>query len=100
MKSILLSHSFVSVVFTLVAFALGFNPIVAALIISAYWAGRELAQAEERFIHQHVPSKQRKDMPVMTAYYNPKAWNVKSFWWDMTVPFFASVGLGLWLVLK
>ena len=100
MKSILLSHSFVSVVFTLAAYLLGFNPIVAALIISAYWAGREVAQAEERFIQQHVPSKQRKDMPVMTAYYDRRAWNVKSFWWDMTVPFFASVGLGLWLVLK
>ena len=94
------SHTVVSLGFTLVAFALGFNPVIAALIISAYWAGREVAQAEERFIHQHIPSKQRKDMPVMTAYYNPKAWNVKSFWWDMTVPFFSSVCLGLWLVLK
>ena len=98
MKSILLSHSFVSVVFTLAAYALGFNPIVAALIISAYWAGRELAQAEERFIHQHIPSKQRKDMPVMTAYYNPKAWDVKSFWWDMTVPFVLSITTALGLI--
>ena len=87
------SHSLASLGFTLVAFALGFNPIVAALIISAYWAGRELAQAEERFIHQHVPSKQRKDMPVLTAYYDRRAWNVKSFWWDMVVPFVLSIGL-------
>ena len=87
------SHSLASLGFTLVAFALGFNPIVAALIVSAYWAGREVAQAEERFIHQHVPSKQRKDMPVMTAYYDRRAWNVKSFWWDMTVPFVLSIGL-------
>ena len=87
------SHSLASIGFTLAAYALGFNPIVAAMIISAYWAGRELAQAEERFIHQHVPSKQRKDMPVMTAYYDRRAWNVKSFWWDMTVPFVLSIGL-------
>ena len=97
MKSILLSHSFVSVVFTLVAFALGFDAICAALIVSAYWAAREVAQAEERFIHQHVPSKQRKDMPVMTAYYDKRAWDVKSFWWDMTVPFFLSMLLAYFL---
>ena len=87
------SHTVASLGFTLAAYVLGFNPIVAALIVSAYWAGREVAQAEERFIHQHIPSKQRKDMPVMTAYYNPKAWNVKSFWGDMTVPFVLSFGL-------
>ena len=92
------SHSLASLGFTLVAFALGFNPIVAALIISAYWAGREVAQAEERFIQQHVPSKQRKDMPVMTAYYDRRAWNVKSFWWDMTVPFILSITTALGLI--
>ncbi len=59
------SHSLVSLGFTLAAYALGFNPVVAALIISAYWA----------------------------AYYNPKAWNVKSFWWDMSVPFVLSYDL-------
>ena len=91
------SHAFVSVTFVLIADALGFDAICAALIVSAYWAAREVAQAEERFIHQHVPSKQRKDMPVMTAYYNPKAWDVKSFWWDMTVPFFLSMLLAYFL---
>ena len=36
------SHTVASLGFTLAAYALGFNPIVAALIISAYWAGREV----------------------------------------------------------
>ena len=97
MKSILLSHSFASIVFTLMAYLLGFNPIVAALIISAYWAGRELAQAEGRFIHFHTPNRRREEMPVMTAYYDRRAWNVKSFWWDMTVPFFLSMLLAYFL---
>ena len=92
------SHSLASLSFTLAAYALGFNPVVAALLISAYWAGREVAQAEERFIHQHVPSKQRKDMPVMTAYYDRRAWNVKSFWWDMVVPFILSITTALGLI--
>ena len=92
------SHTVASLGFTLVAFALGFNPIVAALIISAYWAGREVAQAEQRFIHFHTPNRRREEMPVMTAYYNPKAWNVKSFWWDMTVPFLLSMLLAYFLI--
>ena len=92
------SHTITALIFTSLAYLLGFNPVYAALIISAYWAGREVAQAEERFIHQHIPSKQRKDMPVMTAYYNPKAWTVKGFWWDMAVPFVLSIGLAYVLI--
>ena len=92
------NHSLASLGFTLVAFALGFNPIVAALIISAYWAGREVAQAEHRFIHHHTPNRRRDEMPVMTAYYNPKAWNVKSFLWDMVVPFILSITTALGII--
>ena len=87
------SHTVVSLGFTLVAFALGFNPIVAALIISAYWAGREVAQAEQRFIHFHTPNRRREEMHLLAAYYDRRAWNVKSFWGDMTVPFVLSFGL-------
>ena len=87
------SHAFVSVIFVMIAESLGFNPVYAALIISAYWAGREVAQAEERYIHHHTPNRRRSEMPVMTAYYNPKAWTVKGFWWDMVVPFVLSMML-------
>ena len=97
MKAILLSHSFASLVFTLTAYALGFNPIFAALLISAYWAGREVAQAEERFIILHTPNRRREEMPVLTAYYNPKAWTTKGFWWDMTVPLALSTLTALYL---
>ena len=93
MKSILLSHSFVSLGFTLAAYALGFNPIVAALIISAYWVGREVAQAEHRWIYKYTPNKTRSEMPVLQAYYDPRAWDKKSFFGDMVMPFVLSVGL-------
>ena len=88
------SHTITTLIFTSLAYLLGFNPVYAALIISAYWAGREVAQAEERFIHHHhTPNRRRSEMPVMTAYYNSKAWTVKGFWWDMVVPFVLSIGL-------
>ena len=87
------SHTITALTFTVLAYLLGFNPVYAALIISAYWAGREVAQAEERFIHHHTPNRRRSEMPVLTAYYNPKAWTVKGFWWDMVVPFVLSIGL-------
>ena len=93
MKSILLSHSFASIVFTLAAYALGFNPIVAAFIISAYWAGREVAQAERRWIYKYTPNKTRSEMPVLQAYYDPRAWDKKSFFGDMVIPFVLSIGL-------
>ena len=92
------THALVSVVFTIFGYALGFDPICAALIISAYWAAREVAQAEHRFIHFHTPNRRREEMPVMTAYYNPKAWNVKSFWGDMTIPFILSMSLAIYLI--
>lgn len=92
------SHALSAITLTAIAYLLGLNPIYVAFIVSAYWAGREVAQAEERFIHHHTPNRRREEMPLLTAYYNPKAWTVKGFWWDMVVPFVASVGLALYLV--
>lgn len=92
------SHTISTVTLTALAYLFGLNPIYVALIVSAYWAGREVSQAEERFIHRHTPNRKREEMPLLTAYYNPKAWTVKGFWWDMVVPFVASVGLALYLV--
>ena len=91
------SHTITALIFTGASYLLGFDPVYAALIISAYWAGREVTQAEHRFIHHHTPNRRRSEMPILTAYYNPKAWNVKSFWGDMTVPFVLSFGLALLL---
>jgi hypothetical protein len=96
MKQLILnSHLLISVVFTLFAYAVGFSPIAGALIISAYWAGREIAQAEERFLSKYRLT--RDEMPLLTAYYNPKAWNIKSFWGDMVIPFIMSLLLALYL---
>ena len=92
-------HSLSSVIIVMLSWFLGYNPLYVALIVSAYWAGREVAQAEERYIHHHTPNRKREEMPVLTAYYNPKAWNVKSFWWDMTIPFILSMVVAVILVV-
>lgn len=91
------SHIFVSVIVVMIAHLIGVDELTAALIISAYWIGRELAQAEERFIQLHTPNKRRSEMPILTAYYNPKAWNKKGFFQDMLIPFILSLSLALYL---
>lgn len=92
-KLIFNSHLAVSLGFTLASYALGFNPVYASLIVSAYWAGREVAQAENRYLNKYRMT--REEMPVLTGYYNPKAWNVESFFGDMVIPFVASITLSV-----
>ena len=98
MKTLLkYSHIFVSVIVVMIAHLIGVDELMTALIISAYWAGREVAQAEERFIQLHTPNKRRSEMPILTAYYNPKAWNKKGFFQDMLLPLILSLSLALYL---
>jgi hypothetical protein len=89
-KLFLTSHSLVSVIVVIAGFAIGLNPFYMALAISLYWAGREVAQAEHRFIHTFTPNKRREEMPVLAGYYDRRAWNTKSLWADMLIPFFLS----------
>ena len=89
------SHLLVSVAITLTAYMAGYNPLMVAVAISAYWAGREVAQAEDRFIQTHTATRRREDMPILTAYYNRKAWNRKSLMEDMLIPAVGAIGLAL-----
>jgi hypothetical protein len=81
---------------TLLGYFLGANPIYCSLIISAWWASREVTQAEYRYIHIHTKSKLRKEMPLLGGF-DPKVWNIKSFVGDMLIPFIASLALALYL---
>ena len=91
------SHIFISIIVVMIAHLLNLNETMAAFIISAYWTGREVAQTEERFIQLHTPNKRRSEMPILTAYYNPKAWSKKGFFQDMLLPFILSLSLALYL---
>ena len=75
----------------------GYNPLMVAVAISAYWAGREVAQAEHRWIYKYTPNKTRSEMPVLQAYYDPRAWDKKSFFGDLVIPFVLSIGLSMLL---
>ena len=55
------------------------------LAACAYWAGREVAQAEARFIAGFVTSGHRADMPRW-AFLDPRAWNTDSLLWDLAAP--------------
>lgn len=55
------------------------------LAMCAYWAGREVAQAEARFIAGFVTSGHRADMPRWAAL-DPRSWNTDSFIFDLALP--------------
>lgn len=59
------------------------------LAMCAFWAGREHAQAEARYIAGFVPTGHRADMPWWAGY-SPKAWNVDSFIFDLALPCLAA----------
>ena len=93
MRNLLSTHTPVSLAITAIAFFLGYDPFIAAALASVYWAGREVAQAEERFIVLHTPNRRRDEMHPLTAYYNRRAWSVKGFWGDMIIPAVLAFGL-------
>ena len=70
------------------------------LAMCAYWAGREIEQAEQRFIAGFVSSGHRADMPPW-AFLDPRAWDVDSFFFDLALPALAAwVLAGVALLLR
>lgn len=53
-------------------------------LAAGFYIGREVAQAEHRCIQWFYGNK-RANAPWYCGL-EPRAWNVKSFWWDMTLP--------------
>jgi len=93
----LLRHTAISVAAVLAAWAAGLSPVWAAVAMSAYWVGREVAQAEYRYILYHTDTQKRADKPAFAVWRTRRAWDAKSFFWDMVLP--AGVGIGLAVAL-
>jgi hypothetical protein len=94
MKSLgLLLHTLISVFAVLVGYQIGLPPFWVAVTMSAYWMGREIAQAEYRYILYHTDTQKRADKPLMVVWRTRRAWDVKSFLWDMVAPTFIAVSL-------
>lgn len=66
-------HAILTIIFCGVAWLLG-CPAWTSLLPAAFYFGRELAQAEYRYIEDYCDS--REDMPLLVWFY-PAAWTVK-----------------------
>ena len=58
--------------------------IVGAVLISAFFAGREHAQAEYRWI-EHYGNGKRANMKWWNAF-EPRVWNFHSWFWNLAAP--------------
>ena len=90
-----MTHALISAFAVLVGYQIGLPPLWVAVAMSAYWVGREVAQAEYRYIIYHTDTQKRADMPFLAVWRTRRAWNVKSFFLDMTLPTAAAVILAL-----
>lgn len=77
------SHAVITLAATLAAATLGLH-IHAALAMAALWAGREIAQAEYRWIAAFGQGK-RANMPWWGGF-DPRAWSRDAFLVDLLLP--------------
>jgi len=80
----------------IIAFLAGEHPVVAAFAVSAFWLGREIAQAEYRYIEQSE-TRRRADMP-WNAIFKKKSWTRKSILIDFVIPTIGAFVLALYLL--
>lgn len=64
--------------------------IVGAVLISAFFAGREHAKAEYRWI-EHYGNGKRANMKWWNAF-EPRVWDLHSWFWNLTAPIGVSFG--------
>lgn len=57
----------------------------AAAAAAAYFIGREIAQAEYRWIERYGAG-QRANMPALAIFRTPDIWSEKSWMWDAALP--------------
>ena len=55
-----MNHTLASVAAVLLAFIFGENPVVAAFAMSGFWLGREVAQAEYRYIENSETRRRQR----------------------------------------
>lgn len=67
----------------------------AAAAAAAYFIGREIAQAEYRWIERHGAG-QRANMPALAVFRTPGIWGEKSWMWDAALPCAVVVLVAAW----
>lgn len=81
--------------FVIIASGIGFyfgNAFLGGLTMTIFYVGRELTQAEYKWIKKYGQGK-RKNMPWYGALY-PSVWDTHSFWWNLTLPIIIVLVLG------
>lgn len=78
-----LAHSIAVIVAGLIGWLFGY-PSIFAGSMAMFFLGRELAQAEYKWIGWFGFGK-RANMPWW-AVFDHRVWNVHSFWWNLTLP--------------
>ena len=68
---------------------------VGAAASCAYFAGREIAQAEYRWIERHGAGL-RANMAPMAIWTTPGIWSEKSWLWDAALPAAVALALAAW----
>lgn len=87
-----LIHPGIALVIILIANYFNFA-LVGAVCISAFFAGREHAQAEYRWI-ERFGKRKRANMRWWNAF-DPKVWDTHSWFWNLAVP----IGIAFGFVL-
>ena len=86
-----ISHVLITIAVMIVAYLLGYSVVIAGALTVAYWLGREVAQAEERYMAMKRISRA---MAPCCMVLKREAWTVKGIL-DWAMPAGAVVVLGL-----
>ncbi|MGP7732919.1 hypothetical protein [Oceanimonas smirnovii] len=87
------SHSIITLAAVLAAFLFNLQ-LEAALAMAAFWAGREHAQAEHRWLTVHKANRSR--MPWFAGFL-PESWSRDGLVNDLLLPVLVGLG-GYWIV--
>lgn len=79
-----LEHSLTVLLVSSIILCLGL-PFPMHLLAPAFFAGREHAQAEYRWIEKFGQGK-RANMPEWGGF-DPRVWDTHSLWWNLSLPF-------------
>lgn len=90
-----LLHTFMAIALT-IALGLAIGAWwTGAAAASAYFIGREIAQAEYRWIEQHGQGL-RANMPTLAIFRTPGIWSEKSWLWDAALPCIVVAAVAAW----
>ncbi len=89
-----IQHSLYAILFQTLGFLITSSLVPGAVFASGFFIGRELAQAENRYVKKHHNGNRPADMRWWKAL-TLDMWSIDSFFWDMLLP----IGITIILIL-